>query len=218
VPGTGARFPIAVLVSGSGTNLQAILDRVHGREGIEVVGVASSKPAVRALERAERAGIEAAVFEAAAYPDRAARDEAMVRWLRERGVELVVLAGFMELLTPAFLEAFPGRVINVHPALLPAFPGAHPVEDQLAYGVKVGGVTVHFVDEGVDSGPIILQEPVRLSHRDGAAELLERLHEAEHELLPRAIRLIAIGAVGFDADNPRVVCVDESVLKDGEQP
>ena len=210
------RFPIAVLVSGSGTNLQAILDTVHGRGGIEVVGVASSKPAVRALERADKAGVETAVFEAAAYADRAARDEAMVAWLRERGTELVVLAGFMELLTAGFLEAFPGRVINVHPALLPAFPGAHPVEDQLAYGVKVGGVTVHFVDEGVDSGPIILQEPVRLTHQDGPDELLDRLHEAEHELLPRAIRLIALGAVGFHADNPRVVCVDESVLKDGE--
>jgi phosphoribosylglycinamide formyltransferase 1 len=103
-------------------------------------------------------------------------------------------------------------VINVHPALLPAFPGAHPVEDQLAYGVKVGGVTVHFVDEGVDSGPIILQEAVRISHLDGSEELLDRLHETEHELLPRAIRLIALGAVGFDADNPRVVHVDESVL------
>lgn len=218
MPRADSRFPIAVLVSGSGTNLQAILDRVHGREGIEVVAVASSKPAVKALERAEKAGVETAVFEAAVYADRAARDEAMVVWLRERRTELVVLAGFMELLTPAFLDAFPGRVINVHPALLPAFPGAHPVEDQLAYGVKVGGVTVHFVDEGVDSGPIILQEPVRLSHRDGPEELLDRLHEAEHELLPRAIRLIALGAVGFDADNPRVVRVDESVLKDGEQP
>jgi phosphoribosylglycinamide formyltransferase-1 len=216
LPGADARFPIAVLVSGSGTNLQAILDGVHGREGIEVVGVVSSKPAVRALERAEQAGVEVAVIEAAAYRDRAARDAAMVTWLRERGAELVVLAGFMELLTPAFLEAFPGRVINVHPALLPAFPGASPVEDQLAYGVKVSGVTVHFVDEGVDSGPIILQEPVRISHLDRHEELLDRLHEAEHELLPRAIRLIAFGAVGFDADNPRVVCVDEGVLKDGE--
>jgi phosphoribosylglycinamide formyltransferase 1 len=101
---------------------------------------------------------------------------------------------------------------------LPAFPGARPVEDQLAYGVKVSGVTVHFVDEGVDSGPIILQEPVRTSHLDGQEELLDRLHRAEHDLLPRAIRLIALGAVGFDADNPRVVRVDESVLRDGEQP
>jgi phosphoribosylglycinamide formyltransferase 1 len=218
VPGDGARFPIAVLVSGSGTNLQAILDQVHGRGGIVVAGVASSKPSVKALERAEAAGVETAVFEAASYPDRAARDEAMAAWLHDRDAELLVLAGFMELLTTGFLEAFPGRVINVHPSLLPAFPGAHPIEDQLAYGVKVSGVTVHFVDEGVDSGPIILQEPVRTSHLDGQEELLDRLHHAEHDLLPRAIRLIALGAVGFDADNPRVVRVDESVLRDGEQP
>jgi phosphoribosylglycinamide formyltransferase-1 len=217
VPG-GARFPIAVLVSGSGTNLQAILDQVHGRGGVEVAAVASSKSSVKALERAEAANVETAVFEAASFPDRAARDEAMAAWLRDRGAELVVLAGFMELLTPGFLAAFPGRVINVHPALLPAFPGAHPVEDQLAYGVKVSGVTVHFVDEGVDSGPIILQEPVRISHIDRHEELLDRLHQTEHNLLPRAIRLIALGAVGFDADNPRVVRVDESVLRDGEQP
>ena len=218
MPGDGARFPIAVLVSGSGTNLQAILDQVHGRGGIEVAGVASSKPSVKALERAEAAGVETAVFEAASYPDRAARDEAMAAWLHGRGAKLLVLAGFMELLTTGFLESFPGRVINVHPSLLPAFPGAHPVEDQIAYGVKVSGVTVHFVDEGVDSGPIILQEPVRTSHLDGHEELLDRLHQAEHDLLPRAIRLIALGAVGFDADNPRVVRVDESVLRDGEQP
>jgi phosphoribosylglycinamide formyltransferase-1 len=210
--GADARFPIAVLVSGSGTNLQSILDRIHDRDGISVVGVASSKPGVRALERADRAGVPSAVFEAADYPDRAARDQEMLGWLKEIGAELVVLAGFMELLTPGFLAAFPDRVINVHPALLPAFPGAHPVEDQLAYGVKVGGVTVHFVDEGVDSGPIILQEAVPISHLDGPEELLDRLHETEHELLPRAIRLIALGAVGFDADNPRMVQVDESVL------
>jgi phosphoribosylglycinamide formyltransferase 1 len=212
--GADARFSIAVLVSGSGTNLQAILDRVHDRDGITVVGVASSKPGVEALARAARAAVPAATFEAADYPDRAARDQEMVEWLRERGAELVVLAGFMELLTPGFLAAFPNRVINVHPALLPAFPGAHPVEDQLAYGVKLGGVTVHFVDEGVDSGPIILQQALPISHLDRHDELLDRLHETEHELLPRAIRLIALGAVGFDADNPRMVHVDESVLSE----
>jgi phosphoribosylglycinamide formyltransferase-1 len=215
VPGADARFPIAVLVSGSGTNLQAILDRVHGRDGIDVAAVASSKPGVKALERAEAAGVDTAVFEAGAYPDRAARDREMAAWIRERGVELVVLAGFMELLTPGFLDAFPARVINVHPALLPAFSGARPVDEQLAYGVKVGGVTVHFVDEGVDSGPIILQEPVRLPHAGGREMVLDRLHQTEHQLLPRAIRLIALGAVTFDPDNPRLVHADESVLKDG---
>ena len=207
------RFPIAALVSGEGTNLQAILDRVHGNDGIELVGVVSSRPGVRALARAEGAGVPTAVFEAASYPDRRTRDQQAADWLRERGVELVVLAGYMELLTPSFLDAFPNRVINVHPALLPAFPGAHPVEDQLAYGVKVGGVTVHFVDEGVDSGPIILQEAVELPYTRGQEAVLERLHQTEHELLPRAIRLIARDAVRFDPDNPRLVHVDDSVLE-----
>jgi phosphoribosylglycinamide formyltransferase-1 len=217
VVSTGARFPIAVLVSGTGTNLQAIIDRVHGRDGIEVVGVASSKPGVLALERAKRAGIETAVFPASSYADRDERDAAMAVWLSEHGGALVVLAGYMELLTRGFLERFPGRVINVHPSLLPAFPGARPVEDQIAYGVKVGGVTVHFVDEGVDSGPIILQEAMRLPP-DGTREaVLDRLHALEHELLPRAIRLIAADAVSFDPDNQRLVHVNESFLEGGER-
>jgi phosphoribosylglycinamide formyltransferase-1 len=208
------RFPVAVLVSGSGTNLQAIIDTVHNHDGIEVVAVASSLSGVPALERARRAGIDTGVFEAAAYPRRHDRDLAIAAWLAEREVELVVLAGFMELLDPAFLARFPGRVINIHPSLLPAFPGAHPVEDQVAYGVKVGGVTVHFVDEGVDSGPIILQEAVRLEPEGDEEEVLEALHEIEHELLPRAVRLFARGAVRFDRDNPRRVLVDEEVLTD----
>ena len=206
-------FQIAVLVSGSGTNLQAIIDRVHGRGGIEVAAVAANKPGARALERAREAGIETAVFEAGQYPDRAARDHEMAAWLAAREVELVVLAGYMELLDPAFLETFPNRVINVHPALLPAFPGAHPVEDQIAYGVKVGGVTVHFVDEGVDSGPIILQHAVPLPYTRDKEDVLTVLHEAEHELLPHEIRLVASGGVRFDPENPRLVLVDESVLE-----
>jgi phosphoribosylglycinamide formyltransferase 1 len=208
------QFSIAVLVSGSGTNLQAILDTVHGQEGIEVVAVASSRAGVAALERAGRAGVPAAVFDAASYPSRAERDIVMAEWLERHGVQLVVLAGFMELVSPEFLKRFESRVINVHPALLPAFPGARPVEDQLAYGVKVGGVTVHFVDEGVDSGPIILQHAVPLPYTRDKEDVLTVLHEAEHELLPRAIRLVASGAVRFDPDNPRLVLVDESVLED----
>ena len=211
----GAPFRIAVLVSGAGTNLQAIIDRVHGRHGIEVVAVASSKPGVKALERAGRAGIETGVFEAGAYPSRAERDRAMAAWLEERGVELVVLAGFMELLDDEFLSGFPARVINVHPALLPAFPGAHPVEDQIAYGVKVGGVTVHFVDGGVDTGPIILQQAIPLPYTRSKEDVLTVLHEAEHELLPRAIRLIARGGVRFDELNPRLVLVEED--SDGQR-
>jgi phosphoribosylglycinamide formyltransferase-1 len=211
-------FRIAVLVSGSGTNLQAIIDNVHGRDGIEVAAVASSKPGVRALERAQAADIETRVFEAADFPSRADRDRAMATWLVERDVELVVLAGFMELLDTSFIAEFAGRVINVHPALLPAFPGAHPVEDQIAYGVKVGGVTVHFVDDGVDTGPIILQQAVTLPYTRSKEDVLTVLHEAEHELLPRAIRLIAGGRVRFDELNPRLVIVEERVLEaDGQR-
>jgi len=209
LPSSALSFRIAVLVSGSGTNLQAIIDKVHDRDGVEVVAVASSKPGVKALERAESAGVESAVFDRSAYDSRADRDRAMAAWLKEREVELVVLAGFMELLDAAFLGEFPGRVINVHPALLPAFPGAHPVEDQIAYGVKVGGVTVHFVDDGVDTGPIILQQAVPLPYTRSKEDVLTVLHEAEHELLPRAIRIISRGGVRFDELNPRLVLVEE---------
>jgi phosphoribosylglycinamide formyltransferase-1 len=208
-------FRIAVLVSGSGTNLQAIIDKLHGRDGVEVAGVATSKAGVKAVERAQSAGIETEAFEARAYPSRAERDRAMAGWLKEREVELVVLAGFMELLDSAFLAEFPGRVINVHPALLPAFPGPHPIEDQIAYGVKVGGVTVHFVDDGVDTGPIILQQAIPLPYTRSKEDVLTILHEAEHELLPRAIRLIARGAVRFDELNPRLVLVEED--SDGQR-
>ena len=211
-------FPVAVLASGTGSNLQALLDKVHGRDGIEIVGVASNKPDAQALTRARDAGVETGVFPLADYDDRDARDQALADWLDAHGVQLVVLAGFMEILSPGFIARFRARIVNVHPSLLPAFPGVRSIEQALEYGVRVTGVTVHFVDEGVDSGPIILQEPVRISHLDRHEELLNRLHEAEHELLPRAIRLIAFGAVGFDADNPRVVHVDESVLRDGDQP
>jgi phosphoribosylglycinamide formyltransferase 1 len=216
-PGGDHSFPIAVLVSGSGTNLAAILDKVHGRGGIEVAAVAANKSGVKALERARAAGIETAVFEADTYSSRTERDREMAKWLRAKEVALVVLAGYMELLDKTFLHAFPNRVVNVHPALLPAFPGAHPVDDQIAYGVKVGGVTVHFVDEGIDSGPIILQQAVSLPYTRSKEEVLTVLHEAEHELLPQAIRLIARGGVSFDTVNPRLVRIDERVLADDER-
>ena len=202
---------VGVLVSGRGTNLQAILGRVHGREGIEVVGVASSRPGARALERAREAGVETAVFAAADHADRDARDAAVAGWLAERGVELVVLAGFMELLTAGFIRRFEGRIVNVHPALLPAFRGLRAIERALEHGVKVTGVTVHFVDEGTDSGPIIAQRPIALAYPAAIEDVERRMHEVEHELLPEVIRLIARGAVRIDASNPRIVLV-----KDGE--
>jgi phosphoribosylglycinamide formyltransferase-1 len=200
---------VAVLVSGEGTNLQAILDTVHARDGIEVVCVASSRPGARALERARLAEIETAVFAADEHRDRDARDEALGDWLVARRVELVVLAGFMELLSPAFTRRFEQRIVNVHPALLPSFPGLHAIEQALEHGVKVSGVTVHFVDEGVDSGPIILQRAIELSYPADIEEVERRMHEVEHELLPQAIRLIARGAVRIDPSSPRRVLIEE---------
>jgi phosphoribosylglycinamide formyltransferase-1 len=198
---------VAVLASGTGSNLQALLDQVHGRDGIRIVAVASDKADAPALERARTAGVPTAVFGGADYPGRAERDLAMADWLHRQGAELVVLAGYMQLLSPAFLERFPRQVINVHPALLPAFPGLRAVEQAVEYGVKVFGVTVHFVDDGVDSGPIILQRAVELADAPDAAAVLERLHPLEHELLPEAVRLIAAGAVQLDEVNPRRVVV-----------
>jgi phosphoribosylglycinamide formyltransferase 1 len=199
---------VGVLASGAGTNLQALLDTVHGHHGIEIVTVASDKPSARALERARAAGVPCASFPVRLHGSREERDRAMAAWLTERGVELVVLAGYMQLLRASFLGAFPGRVINVHPALLPSFPGLRAVEQALDYGVKVFGVTVHFVDEGVDSGPVILQRAVELPDARDPGDVLERLHAIEHRLLPDAVVLIACGAVRFDPTNPRRVLID----------
>ena len=195
-------MPIAVLVSGTGTNLQALLDSVHEREA-QIVAVASSVADAPALARAQRRGVASAVFARAEYADRGARDQALGDWLSERGARLVVLAGYMELLGGAFLARFPGAVINVHPSLLPAFPGLHAIEQALAYGVKVFGVTVHFVDAGVDSGPVILQRAVELPDAREPAEVLAALRALEHGLLARAVALFARGALRADPENPR---------------
>jgi len=199
---------VAVLASGEGTNLQALIDRVNGRDNVELVAVASDKPDARALERARTAGVPTASFVLSAYGEREERDHAISQWLFGQGTELVVLAGYMQLLRPSFLAAFPQRVINVHPALLPAFPGLTAVEQAIAYGVKVFGVTVHFVDEGVDTGPVILQRAIELPGARVPDDVLGALHEIEHELLPEAVRLIALGAVSFDPANPRRVVID----------
>ncbi|MES1248170.1 MAG: phosphoribosylglycinamide formyltransferase [Actinomycetota bacterium] len=171
---------IGVLVSGGGTNLQALLDAE-----LPVVAVASNKRDAPALARAPH--VPTASFELRDHPDRAARDEAMADWLQQQGVELVVLAGYMHILTPSFLDRFPQRVLNVHPSLLPAFPGAHAVKEQLAAGVAESGVTVHLVDEGVDTGPILLQEPVPVLDGDTVETLHERIKSVEHRLLPQAV-------------------------------
>jgi phosphoribosylglycinamide formyltransferase-1 len=198
---------VGVLASGSGTNLEALLGTVHGREA-DIVAVASDKPDAFALQRASRAGVPSRVFERAAYDTREARDAAIADWLQDAGVELVVLAGYMQLLGGAFLRRFPDAVINVHPALLPAFPGLAGIAQAVEYGVKVFGVTVHFVDEGVDTGPIILQSAIELPA--GAADA-EAVHDAlrplEHRLLPEAVRLFARGALRRDPANPRRILV-----------
>ena len=176
---------IGVLVSGRGTNLQALLD-----EGLPITAVASNRPGAGALERAQGADIAAAVFPLEDYADREQRDLAMADFLAEHDVDLVVLAGYMHLLTSPFLDRVPGRIVNVHPSLLPSFPGAHAVEDALAHGVKVTGVTIHLVDERLDSGQVLLQEAVRVEDGDTPDSLHARLQVVEHRLLPRAVRLL----------------------------
>jgi phosphoribosylglycinamide formyltransferase-1 len=200
-------LPIGVLASSEGTNLQALLDSVHGREA-EVVAVGSDVPDARALARAEAAGVPTAVFPLDAYPDRPARDAAIADWLQERGARLVVLAGYMALLTPGFLARFPRAVLNIHPALLPAFPGVRSVQQAVDYGVRVFGVTVHLVDEGMDTGPIVLQRAVEVPNATDAAEVLAHLRPLEHALLPEAVRLFARGAVRADPSNPRRTLIE----------
>jgi phosphoribosylglycinamide formyltransferase-1 len=197
------RLRVGVLASGAGTNLQAILDRNHGRDA-DVVAVGSDKPEAQALSRAAALSVATRAFPLREFADREARDAAMAAWLHESGAELVVLAGYMQLVTPAFLRRFPKRVINVHPALLPAFPGLAAIEQALDYGVKVFGVTVHFVDEGVDTGPVILQRALELPEASEPAAVREALRPLEHDLLTEAVRLIARGAVRIAPGSRRV--------------
>jgi phosphoribosylglycinamide formyltransferase-1 len=207
--GAVSDFRIVVLASGTGTNLQAILDALHGREGIEVVGVGSDRPGAGALARAARVGVETAVFPADAYDDRIGRDAAMGDWVESRRPQLVVLAGYMQLLSEPFVARFRGRVVNVHPALLPAFPGLDAIGQALDAGVEETGVTVHFVDEGVDTGPPIVQRRVPVPPGRDRAQLEAAIHAVEHQLYPEAIRMLAQGRVRIDAGDPRVVLLDD---------
>ncbi|HEY5529107.1 MAG TPA: phosphoribosylglycinamide formyltransferase [Thermoleophilia bacterium] len=242
-------FKLAVLASGSGTNLQAIIDKLHvggvgaagrGVDGttgdyglagaaedggaagaspaeaaalaeaaapIEVALVVSDNASAPALQRAAAAGIPIAVHRMADYASREEHDLAMAAAIEDAGANLVIMAGYMHLLSAAFLARFPWRVINLHPALLPAFPGTTSIADAIGYGVKVTGVTVHFVDAGMDTGPVICQEPVRVEDEDSAESLAVRIHALEHELLPRAIELIASGKVTPPATGSRTVRV-----------
>jgi phosphoribosylglycinamide formyltransferase-1 len=175
---------IGVLVSGQGTNLQALIDA-----GLPVSAVASNRLGAPALARAEAAGIPDRVFELERYADRETRDREMADWLLLRGSELVVLAGYMHLLTPEFLDRFPDRIVNVHPSLLPDFPGARAIDDALAAGVETTGVTVHYVDEGLDSGAVIRQEAVAVEPRD---TLIQRIHAVEHRILPEVVKELCV--------------------------
>jgi len=202
-------FRIVVLASGTGSNLQAILDTVHGREGIVAVGVGSDRTGARALDRARAAGVETASFPPEAYADRAARDAAIGDWIESLHADLIVLAGYMQLLDAGFVARFRDRIVNIHPALLPAFPGLDAIGQALEAGVETTGVTVHFVDEGIDSGPPILQREVPVPPSRDRDELEAAIHAVEHRLYPEAIRLIARGAVRIDGDDPRLVIIDE---------
>jgi len=222
-----ARYRLAVLASGTGSNLQAIIDKLHrqpayvplrtngqiqagARVGpeIDVALVVSDRPDAPALERAQKAGIPTAVFPFTPGLSREEHDKDMAEHIWAAGADLVVLAGYMRLVSPWFVEAFPWKIINLHPALLPAFPGTSSIKDALAYGVKVTGVTVHFVDAGLDTGPIILQEPVRVREGDTLESLALRIHAVEHQLLPAAICLLAMGRVTPPLPGGRMVRVD----------
>jgi phosphoribosylglycinamide formyltransferase-1 len=187
---------VGVLISGKGSNLRAVLQKKPA--GVEVVTVISNVPGVLGLEAAREHQVEAHVIRHQDSPSREAFDATLVKLLQASGVELVLLAGFMRLLTPVFLNAYKLKTINVHPSLLPAFPGAHAVSDALAYGAKVTGVTVHFVDEGTDTGPIILQRAVAIEAGDDETTLHARLQKVEHELVPQALELVALGKLSVN--------------------
>jgi phosphoribosylglycinamide formyltransferase-1 len=174
---------IGVLVSGEGTNLQALIDA-----GLPIAAVASNKPGVRALERAEEAAIETAVFDASDYESRETRDVALAEWLQEKGVELVVCAGYMHLFREPFFDYYRGRIVNTHSAPLPDYPGRHPIEDVLASGASETAATVHFVDEGIDTGPVIAAERVPVREDDSVESLRARVQAVEHRLLPRVVK------------------------------
>lgn len=200
------KMRLGVLASGGGTNLQSIIDRCHdGSLDAEIAVVISNNPDAGALDRAARAGILTQCINHREFPSREDFDTAVVKALREAGVELVVLAGFMRIITQTFIDAFPERVINIHPALLPAFPGLHVQQQAIDYGARFSGCTVHFVDGGVDTGPILIQAVVPVFQDDSADTLAARILEQEHKIYPRAIQLIAENRVQI---NDRQVTIE----------
>ncbi len=201
-----AKEILGVLCSGRGTNLQSILAAVESGDISAPVGVVlTDKPDAKALERAEKAGIPHFCVDRKQYADKQTFEEALVEKLRAHGVTLVILAGFMRILSPYFVHAFPGRILNIHPSLLPSFGGAHAHRDVLAYGVKVSGCTIHFVDEGMDSGPIILQTAVPVLDGDDEDTLAARVLEQEHKLYPKAIALFLDGKLKIEGRKVRIL-------------
>jgi phosphoribosylglycinamide formyltransferase-1 len=200
-----APLRLGILASGRGSNFAAILEAIEqGTVPAEVAIVLADRPEARALEHAQSRNLPTAVVEPRDYPDRTAFDLAVVERLRAAGVQLVVLAGFMRLVTPAFLAAFPGHVLNIHPALLPSFPGLHAQRQALEYGVKISGCTVHVVDEGVDTGPILMQRAVEVLDDDDEESLSARILAEEHRLYPEVIRRIAAGEIRLRGLSPAV--------------
>lgn len=192
---------IGVLLSGSGTNLQAIIDAVAYEDlPVDIVHVVSSRPDAFGIERAERAGIPVTVLNRDAYADPAAADERIVQALRSAGARYVVMAGYMRKVTSVMLDAFPDRVLNLHPALLPSFKGAHAIQEAYDAGVKVTGVTVHFANEDYDKGPIVAQRAVEVREGESLEDLEARIHEVEHVLYPAVLRLVAEGRVTVGED------------------
>lgn len=206
------RLRLGVLASGGGTNLQSIIDRCADSSlAAEIVLVLCNKPGAGALERAARAGIATATLDHRDFPDRESFDRAMVARLQAAGVDLVVLAGFMRIITPVFIAAFPGRIMNIHPALLPAFPGLHVQRQALEYGARFAGCTVHFVDGGVDTGPIIIQAVVPVLEDDTEQDLAARILEQEHRIYPRAIQLFAEGRLHLEGRRVRIAPAADAV-------
>jgi phosphoribosylglycinamide formyltransferase-1 len=202
----GRKLRIGVLASGSGTNLQSLIDRcADGSLDAEVALVLSNKQVAGALERARRAGIPVACIDHRNYPEREDFDRAMVEALREAKVELVALAGFMRIISEVFIEAFPGRIMNIHPALLPAFPGLNVQRKALDYGARFSGCTVHFVDGGVDTGPIIIQAVVPILDGDSEETLAARILEQEHRIYPRAVQLFAEDRLRIEGRRVRIL-------------
>lgn len=204
------REKLGVLCSGRGTDLQSIIDAIgRGEVEADIAVVLTDKPAAYALKRAEMAGIKAVCVDRKLYGGREPFEEALIEELEAAGVTLVVLAGFMRILTPLFVRRFAGRIMNIHPALLPSFPGAHAHRDVLAYGVKVSGCTVHFVDEGTDSGPIIMQAAVEVRDDDTEDTLSARVLEKEHIIYPKAIQLYCEGRLKVEGRHVRILKGEE---------